>query len=172
MENVSVLIKHDVFHNFVNTLKRRDYYVWHDVVDCDLYGVPKTRKRTVLLASKFGPIYMIKKTHKMPRTFRQTIGDLSPIGAGEFDPKDRLHMCQGASEINVKRIKASKPGGTWRDWPKQLRAKCHQRSTGQTLHRWVHITMVGFGLVQLLSCLNSVAVAQLCCHSPWRQETP
>jgi len=46
------------------------------------------------------------------------------------------------------------------------------QQTRQTLHRWVHITMVGYGLVQLLSCLNSQAVENLCCHSPWRQKTP
>jgi hypothetical protein len=44
------------------------------------------------------------------------------------------------------------------------------QQTRQTLHRWVHITMVGYGLVQLLSCLNSQAVESLCRHSPWRQE--
>ncbi len=43
------------------------------------------------------------------------------------------------------------------------------QQTRQTLHRWVHITMVAYGLVQLLSCLNSDAVEQLCCHSPWRR---
>jgi len=43
------------------------------------------------------------------------------------------------------------------------------QQTRQTLHRWVHITMVSYGLVQLLSCLNSEVVEALCCHSPWRQ---
>ena len=42
----------------------------------------------------------------------------------------------------------------------------------QTLHRWVHITMAGYGLVQLLSCLESSAVDELCCHSPWRKDNP
>lgn len=46
------------------------------------------------------------------------------------------------------------------------------QQTRQTLHRWVHITMVSYGLVQLLSCLNSEAVAELCCHSPWRRGNP
>ena len=46
------------------------------------------------------------------------------------------------------------------------------QQTRQTLHRWVHITMVSYGLVQLLSCLNSAAVEGLCCHSPWRRENP
>ena len=44
------------------------------------------------------------------------------------------------------------------------------QQTRQTLHRWVHITMVGFGLVQLLSCSNSQEVDELCRHSPWRKQ--
>src|SRR5690606_35410329 len=30
------------------------------------------------------------------------------------------------------RLRASKPGGSWRDWPEELRAACHRRSTGST----------------------------------------
>ena len=46
------------------------------------------------------------------------------------------------------------------------------QQTRQTLHRWVHLTMVGFGLIQLLSCLSGPTVTALCRHSPWRGETP
>ena len=46
------------------------------------------------------------------------------------------------------------------------------QQTRQTLHRWVPITMVGYGLVQLLSYLNSAAVEELCRYSPWRQGNP
>ena len=46
------------------------------------------------------------------------------------------------------------------------------QQTRQTLHRWVHITMVGYGLVQLLSYLNTSAVQALCQHSPWRKDNP
>lgn len=46
------------------------------------------------------------------------------------------------------------------------------QQTQPTLHRWVHITMAGYGLVQLLSCLNSQAVAALCQHAPWRKHQP
>lgn len=46
------------------------------------------------------------------------------------------------------------------------------QQTRQTLHRWVHITMVGYGLVQLLSCLPSPSVQELCRHSPWRRQSP
>jgi len=32
----------------------------------------------------------------------------------------------------LKRIKASTPGGTWRDWPKTLVAECHKKHSGDT----------------------------------------
>jgi hypothetical protein len=46
------------------------------------------------------------------------------------------------------------------------------QQTRQTLHRWVHLTMVGYGLMQMLSCLDSPTVASLCQHSPWRRQAP
>lgn len=46
------------------------------------------------------------------------------------------------------------------------------QQTRQTLHRWVHINMVGYGLIQLLSCIESQSVTALCQHSPWRRNNP
>ena len=46
------------------------------------------------------------------------------------------------------------------------------QQTRQTLHRWVHITMVGYGLIQLLAYENTKTVQQLCHHSPWRRDNP
>jgi len=43
------------------------------------------------------------------------------------------------------------------------------QQTRQTLHRWVHITMMGYGLLQLLSYSRSSDVLDLCNHSPWRK---
>tara|TARA_B100000508_G_C11448572_1_gene272736 strand:+ start:306 stop:1574 length:1269 start_codon:yes stop_codon:yes gene_type:complete len=43
------------------------------------------------------------------------------------------------------------------------------QQTRQCLHRWVHLTSIGYGLLQLLSCLDSHAVELLCNHSPWRK---
>jgi DNA (cytosine-5)-methyltransferase 1 len=36
------------------------------------------------------------------------------------------------SDKNLERIKASKPGGTWRDWPEHLVADCHRTESGRT----------------------------------------
>ncbi|MEX1013900.1 MAG: DNA cytosine methyltransferase, partial [Candidatus Paceibacterota bacterium] len=33
---------------------------------------------------------------------------------------------------NLKRIKASKPNGTWLDWPEELLLSCHKKDSGKT----------------------------------------
>lgn len=71
MENVPTVAKHEVFHDFVDTLKRLGYDVWFDVVDSSRYGVPQMRRRMVLLASRHGAIRMIEPTQKQPKTVRQ-----------------------------------------------------------------------------------------------------
>lgn len=132
MENVPSVQKHEVFSDFVKQLKEFGYQVWYQVVDSTHYGIPQTRKRLVLLASLHGSIEMINRTHLKPRTVKQAIGRLAPIGAGEFLKHDRLHTAATLTEINLKRIRSSKPGGTWRDWPEELVAECHKDKRGKT----------------------------------------
>ncbi|WP_372796890.1 DNA cytosine methyltransferase [Litorivivens sp.] len=132
MENVPTVAKHEVFHDFVDTLKRLGYNVWFDVVDSSLYGVPQSRRRMVLLASRHGEIKMTAPTLATPKTVRQAIGRLRPLSAGEAAPLDKLHVTSTLSEKNLKRIKVSKPGGTWRDWPEHLVADCHRAESGRT----------------------------------------
>lgn len=132
MENVPTVAKHEVFHDFVDTLKRLGYNVWFDVVDSSHYGVPQTRRRMVLLASRHGQIEMIDPTVKKPKTVRQAICHLRALEAGESAPRDRLHVSSKLSPTNLKRIRASKPGGSWRDWPNHLVAECHRGERGRT----------------------------------------
>jgi DNA (cytosine-5)-methyltransferase 1 len=132
MENVPSVAKHVVFQDFVDTLKHLGYNVWFDVVDSSRYGVPQTRRRMVLLASPHGEIKMIEPTYEMPKTVRQAIGRLCPLRAGEVAPEDKLHVTPKLSEKNLQRIKFSKPGGTWRDWPYELVADCHRVKSGRT----------------------------------------
>jgi DNA (cytosine-5)-methyltransferase 1 len=131
MENVPQIIDHPVFKSFLQNLE--GYNVWYSIIDCTEYGVPQTRKRLVLLASKLGSISLIAPTHKSRvSTVRDVIYDLPRISAGGVDPNDSLHKAPNLSEINLKRIRASKPGGTWRDWSAELRASCHRKQSGVT----------------------------------------
>lgn len=132
MENVPTVAKHTVFRDFVDTIARLGYNVWFDVVDSSKYGVPQMRRRMVLLASKHGEIKMIEPARVKPKTVRQAIGHLRVLRAGETAPRDRLHVTSTLSDKNLQRIKASKPGGTWRDWPKHLVADCHLAESGRT----------------------------------------
>ncbi|HEY8905240.1 MAG TPA: DNA cytosine methyltransferase [Rhodoferax sp.] len=132
MENVPTVAKHAVFHDFVDTLEKLKYHVWYDVVDSSRYGVPQARRRMVLLASRYGKIEIIPPTREKPKTVREAIGRLRPLQAGEAAPRDKLHVASTLTEKNLKRIRASKPGGTWRDWPKHLVADCHRAESGRT----------------------------------------
>lgn len=132
MENVPTVAKHAVFHDFVDTLERLDYHVWYDVVDSSQYGVPQKRRRMVLLASKHGKFGIIPPTHVKPKTVREAVGRLRPLQAGESAPRDKLHVAATLSGKNLERIKVSKPGGTWREWPKYLVADCHRGESGRT----------------------------------------
>jgi DNA (cytosine-5)-methyltransferase 1 len=135
MENVPDVTKHDVYQRFVDSLTSgpNSYYVWSGTVACDQYGLPQRRRRHVLLASALAPIALIGPTHlKNPVTVRDAIESLPPIGAGESDGLDSLHVASKLSPLNLRRIRASRPGGSWLDWPKALRAACHRRESGKS----------------------------------------
>lgn len=134
MENVPNLSEQDIFRSFVNRLRRYGYSVSYSIVYCPDYDIPQNRYRLVLLASRLGKISLIKPTCNQEnyKTVRQTIGNLESIKAGQCSSKDRLHKASRLSELNLKRIRASKPGGTWHDWDKSLLSPCHEKESGQT----------------------------------------
>jgi DNA (cytosine-5)-methyltransferase 1 len=135
MENVPGLAKAAVYKRFISTLDSLGYHITEiKRLNCVEYGIPQQRKRLVVLASRFGTVAFPKPTNNKDsyRTVRQTIGHLESLSAGEASARDPLHIAAGLSEVNMRRIKASKPGGTWRDWPRELVADCHRRSSGST----------------------------------------
>ncbi|WP_312374428.1 DNA cytosine methyltransferase [Stutzerimonas nitrititolerans] len=134
MENVPDVTKHQVYHDFVESLVTRGYEIWDGRVSCVDYGLPQKRRRHVLLASKLGlPISLIPPTHKdAPVTVGSVISHLPRIAAGQCDPDDPLHRAATLTPLNLKRITHSLPGGTWRDWPKELIAECHRKESGKT----------------------------------------
>lgn len=134
MENVPQITKHKVFSDFVEGLASIEYSVNWQNVYCPDYGIPQNRKRLVLLASKIGEIKVIAPTHRPEnyKTVKMAIGNLEPIEAGTSSKKDRLHKSAALSKVNLKRIKESVPGGSWRDWNEDLRADCHRKETGNT----------------------------------------
>lgn len=132
MENVPGLATQDVWEKFIAALEKAGYKVdWREVA-CTDYGIPQNRRRLVMIASLLGPITLVSPMATTIRTVRQTIAHLPPIAAGEVFSGDPLHASSRLSPLNMRRMRASKPGGTWRDWPEGLRADCHVRKTGKT----------------------------------------
>jgi DNA (cytosine-5)-methyltransferase 1 len=131
MENVPQLADHSVFQDFRGYL--HDYDITWSIIECAALGVPQSRRRLVLLASRLGDKGLdLEGTCAPQRTVRDAIADLPALRAGEQDPNDPLHAAPRLSPLNMQRIRASRPGGTWRDWKPSLQATCHRRASGAT----------------------------------------
>lgn len=138
MENVPELQRHSIFKRFLNTLSTEGFYFSDDserrVVYCPDYGIPQHRRRLVVVASRLGPIQLIPPTHRPSkyRTVSDVLRSLPELSHGEECPHDLLHRTSGLSSLNLCRIRHSRPGGTWRDWPHTLVAKCHKSKSGKS----------------------------------------
>ena len=137
MENVPQLTKFrggQVFHAFLDTLRRSGYRVHWQIAFAPDYGVPQRRRRLVLLASRLGQIELEPPTHAPDSylTVRDAISEFPALTAGEVHPDDPLHRCSRLSSLNLARIRVAKAGGTWHDWDDSLVADCHKADTGRT----------------------------------------
>jgi DNA (cytosine-5)-methyltransferase 1 len=137
IENVPELAQYRIFYKFLSVLSSEGFYFEQDPgkweVHCPDYGVPQNRRRLVILASRIGPIELISPTHEPSRYLRvaDMIQNLPELCAGDVCKSDPLHRASRLSERNLERIRASRPGGTWRDWPPRLRSECHKAKSGE-----------------------------------------
>lgn len=135
MENVPALKRYKdgaVFDEFRAILKEAGYPIRATIAKCEEFGVPQHRRRLVVVAAKGRKIGRLTPADSVGATVWNKISHLPPIAAGEAHPEDTLHVASSLSPTNLQRIRVSKPGGTWRDWPVELRAECHQRKSGKT----------------------------------------
>ncbi|WP_420636574.1 DNA cytosine methyltransferase [Candidatus Palauibacter sp.] len=134
MENVPRLKsfkQRRVFNRFLERLDGVGYEVSAKVVNAADYGVPQDRSRLVVLASKLGPIDVPAATVNTRPTVREAIAHLPALDAGAVDAEDRIHRAPRLSSLNLRRIRAAKPGRPWSEWADQgLLSPCHRRSTG------------------------------------------
>ena len=135
MENVPALLKYKngaVFKSFTQALEDVGYKVQHVIAKCEQFGVPQRRRRLVVLASLKAEALTLVPSQSGYHSVRDAIAPLPEIESGGTDANDPLHTAVGLSELNMRRIRHSKPGGTWRDWPEDLRSPCHRRPSGKT----------------------------------------
>lgn len=134
MENVPELQGDKAFAHFVDRLQASGYRVSYSKVFCPYYGIPQQRTRLVLFASLYGAVRLEAHTHNATnyKTVRKSIAHLAPLRAGSSDSDDPLHRASNLTPLNLQRIGQSTPGGSWRDWPTGLIAKCHLLRSGET----------------------------------------
>ncbi len=131
MENVPQLRKDPLFIKFIESIERNYKYYKCEVINIANYGAAQNRKRLIFIASNIGPLE-IPKGFENKKSIFEVIGHLPELKMGEVDKFDPLHKCSKLNETNMERIKNSKPGGTWRDWPKNLLPDCYLRESGKT----------------------------------------
>ena len=136
MENVARLTSFkggQVFNTFLERLYDAGYKVSARVVNAADYGVPQERSRLIVLASKIGPIEVPASIPHKRSTVRDAIGQMPALNAGDVNPEDAIHRASRLSTLNLRRIRAAKPGGSWSEWEDpDLVSPCHRRSSGAT----------------------------------------
>jgi len=126
-----------VFNKFLSMLEK-DGYKWSiDILPAKSFGVPQSRKRLVLLASRDGIPGLPKDTHG-PKTsapystVKDWITGLPRLTAGQTDLDDPDHQSAKLSKLNIKRIQATPEGGGRGSWPAKLRLDCHKNHIGHS----------------------------------------
>ncbi len=126
VENVPGIMKREResgLAHFVEVLQKYDYTVVKDVLNANYYGVPQTRRRFTLIASRTNKgIFLPKPDKNKKYLIKNFIGEQNgfpKIKAGHTDKTKFKHSSAGLSQNNLKRIKLTKKnGGTREKWGK------------------------------------------------------
>ena len=142
MENVPGLAKkgRPLFDALLRRLRTLGYEPNWTVLQVADYGVPQHRRRLVMLAGLGFPVAMPEATHSRNadggrpgwRTVRDAIAGMEePVTFPEAKKRGGAqafgwHVVRQLSPANTERLRLSRPGGNWRDFPERLRAPCHR----------------------------------------------
>jgi DNA (cytosine-5)-methyltransferase 1 len=119
------------YRRFIRMLRSNSYSIAEGVLDAKYYGVPQTRRRYVLIASRNReaslPPRELDGASTSVRTVRNAIEHYPPIGAGERHATVPNHVAAAISPQNLARLKSTPPnGGDRRAWPPELELECHK----------------------------------------------
>lgn len=132
VENVPGIItnKESILPNFLKFLQKKGYiYVEYKVIDLSYYGVPQSRKRFSLIASRVRPVKLPMPDSEQA-LLKNYIGEWNgfpKIEAGYKDTTIFNHTVSNLSELNKRRLdKTEKNGGSrlaWKD-DRELQLPC------------------------------------------------
>ena len=101
----------------MNFFKRAGYSSkCRGVLNASLYGVPQTRRRYVLVASRVLSEIKLPEKDEDAACVREHIDHLPAIGAGEICAKDSLHRASSLDEKNLARLRMTPEGGLRAHW--------------------------------------------------------
>ncbi len=133
VENVPGIYKNmtkSKLSNFIKKLEEKNFAVNANIHNVSEYGVPQSRKRFTLIASRLtDKIVLPKKVKKIP-VLKNVIGvrnGFPKVNAGHRDKSKFMHTVAGLSELNLRRIQqVKKNGGTRFDFSsdKDLQLNC------------------------------------------------
>ena len=127
LENVPALAQDRRFTHFVDSLRSAGYCTTYAVLNTANYGVPQSRRRLILLASRaIQPQFA--KPSRTSVTVRQAIGHLS----NNKDSRDPLHRIVGKHSARIAELIRNIPrnGGSRTDLEPSFQLPCHERSDG------------------------------------------
>jgi DNA (cytosine-5)-methyltransferase 1 len=135
----------ETWGKFCQSLEELGYVVGSKVVCASRFGIPQYRKRSILLAVKKELVKeerfadLLKTELLLPEadpnsamvSVTNAIGHLPPLEAGEAHAQIPNHRTRNLSELNLKRLRAAKPGksNAYMDesGAEELSLDCHRR---------------------------------------------
>ena len=133
MENVPGIARvkgNSTFKRFLALLEKNGYEYVYGIVDAKRFGVPQTRRRLVLLASRRGAPTLPNATHSRRetpfKTVRDAISHFPQLEAGKVHLEIANHAAAAITGKNLERLRHTPTnGGDRRSWPARLRLRCH-----------------------------------------------
>ncbi|MGE0244549.1 MAG: DNA cytosine methyltransferase [Pyrinomonadaceae bacterium] len=122
IENVPGIVgnKESPLTDFIAFLADNGYSSVHKTIRANEYGVPQTRRRFVLIASRVNAVRFPEPVADSELTVQNFIGDkkrFPKIKAGTRDETDFCHTASGLSETNLRRLAVTEhDGGTRKGW--------------------------------------------------------
>ncbi|NDV80133.1 MULTISPECIES: DNA cytosine methyltransferase [unclassified Dysgonomonas] len=132
VENVPGLKTNEksILPDFLKFLTKKNYKICENVVDLSYYGVPQSRKRFSLIASRVSDNISLPKADEKQALLSMFIGEsngFKRINAGHKDTTDFNHTAAGLQSICLERLAVTPHNGgdrfAWKDNP-YLQLKC------------------------------------------------
>jgi len=121
----------EIYHQFERILKKHDFQIDADMLDAKDFGVPQTRKRFILVASRHGrPRLPIQTTKKQYRTVEDSIRRFPALAHGERSDSYKNHVARKLPPHHLRIVEAVPAnGGSRRDVADtSILLKCHQKN--------------------------------------------